>query len=74
MAADDPLGPPAGQRRGMRDAGFASRKVIRASISLRSIIVNFWTFEDGWPVRLAEYHDIGRIQAFSTNLATLTPP
>jgi len=24
---------------------------------------------DGWPVRLAEYHDVGRIQAVSANLA-----
>ena len=34
--------------------------------------MNFWTFEDGWPVRLAEYHDVGRIQSFSANLAALT--
>jgi hypothetical protein len=42
-------------------------------MQLETKIVNFWTFEDGWPVGLAEYHDIGRIQAFSTSLATLTP-
>jgi len=42
-------------------------------MQLETKIVNFWTFEDGWPVGLAEYHDIGRIQAFSASLATLTP-
>jgi ketosteroid isomerase-like protein len=37
-------------------------------------IVNFWTFEDGWPVKLDEYHDIARIQAFTAQLlAALTP-
>lgn len=41
-------------------------------VQLETMIVNFWTFEDGWPVRLAEYHDVGRIQAFSANLAALT--
>lgn len=40
---------------------------------LETMIVNFWTFEDGWPINLAEYHDIERIQAFSNNLAALTP-
>ena len=39
---------------------------------LETVVVNFWTFEDGWPVRLAEYHDVGRIQAFAANLAALT--
>ena len=39
---------------------------------LETMIVNFWTFEDGWPVRLAEYHDVGRIQSFSASLAALT--
>ena len=42
-------------------------------MQLETKIVNFWTFEDGWPVGLAEYHDIGRIQAFSASLATLRP-
>ena len=42
-------------------------------MQLETTIVNFWTFEGGWPVRLAEYHDIGRIQTFSANLAALTP-
>ena len=40
---------------------------------LETVIVNFWTFEDGWPVKLAEYHDIGRIKAFTANVAALTP-
>jgi hypothetical protein len=42
-------------------------------MQLETIIVNFWTFEDGWPVRLAEYHDVGRIQAFCATLAALNP-
>ena len=25
---------------------------------------NFWTLEDGWPMKLTEYHDIARVQAF----------
>jgi ketosteroid isomerase-like protein len=41
-------------------------------VQIETVIVNFWTFEDGWPVRLAEYHDIGRVKAFSANLAALT--
>ena len=41
-------------------------------VQLETVIVNFWTFEDGWPVRLAEYHDVGRIQSFSANLAALS--
>jgi len=40
-------------------------------VQIETMIVNFWTFEDGWPVRLAEYHDVGRIQSFSANLAVL---
>jgi ketosteroid isomerase-like protein len=41
-------------------------------IQIETMIVNFWTFEDGWPVGLSEYHDIGRIQAFTASLAALT--
>jgi ketosteroid isomerase-like protein len=41
-------------------------------LHIETVIVNFWTFEDGWPVKLAEYHDIGRVQAFTANLAALT--
>jgi hypothetical protein len=40
---------------------------------LETVIVNFWTFEDGWPVKLAEYHDLGRIKTFTANVAALTP-
>jgi len=40
-------------------------------IQIETMIVNFWTFEDGWPVGLSEYHDIGRIQAFTASLAAL---
>ena len=31
---------------------------------LETTIANFWTFEDGWPVKLVEYHDLTRIQSF----------
>lgn len=41
-------------------------------LQIETTIVNFWTFEDGWPVKLAEYHDINRIQAFTAKLATMT--
>ena len=40
---------------------------------LETMIANFWTFEDGCPVKLTEYHDIARIQAFTANLAAQTP-
>jgi ketosteroid isomerase-like protein len=40
---------------------------------LETMMANFWTFEDGWPVKLSEYHDIARIQAFTANLAAQTP-
>ena len=39
---------------------------------LETKIVNFWTLEEGWPVKLAEYHDIGRIQAFTNAMAALS--
>ena len=42
-------------------------------VPLESIFVNFWTLEEGWPVRLTEYHDIGRIQAFTKEVAAVTP-
>jgi len=35
------------------------------SVPLETTIANFWTFEDGWPTKRTEYHDIERIQAFS---------
>jgi ketosteroid isomerase-like protein len=41
--------------------------------ALETTIVNFWTFEDGWPIKLAEYHDIERIQAFSKHIAEVLP-
>ena len=37
--------------------------------SFQSIKANFWTLEDGWPVKLAEYYDIGQLQAFLNTLA-----
>jgi ketosteroid isomerase-like protein len=44
------------------------------SARLETTMVNFWTFEDGWPVKLAEYHDIDRISTFTATLAALTAP
>ena len=41
-------------------------------LQVETTIVNFWTFEDGWPVKLAEYHAIDRIQAYTTKLAAMT--
>jgi ketosteroid isomerase-like protein len=41
---------------------------------LETTMVNFWTFEDGWPVKLARYHDIDRISTFTATLAALTAP
>jgi ketosteroid isomerase-like protein len=41
-------------------------------LQIETTIANFWSFEDGWPVKLAEYHDIGRVQAFTAELASLT--
>jgi ketosteroid isomerase-like protein len=44
----------------------------RTGIVLESRIANFWTFEEGWPVKLSEYHDVARIQAFTAKVAELT--
>jgi ketosteroid isomerase-like protein len=38
-------------------------------VQIETTIVNFWTFEDGWPVKLAEYHDIARVKAFTASVA-----
>lgn len=40
-------------------------------VQIETPIVNFWTFEDGWPVKLSEYHDIERVQKFVADLAAL---
>jgi ketosteroid isomerase-like protein len=45
----------------------------QTGMQLETVIGNFWTFEDGWPVGLAEYHDVSRIQAFSASVAALAP-
>ena len=34
---------------------------------------NFWTLEDGWPVKLTEYHAIARVQAFVSAVAGAHP-
>ena len=38
-------------------------------VELETTIANFWAFEGGWPVRLAEYHNIVRLQEFKQNVA-----
>jgi ketosteroid isomerase-like protein len=38
-------------------------------VFLQTTFVDFWTFEDGCPVELVEYHDVVRMQDFMTNVA-----
>ncbi len=38
-------------------------------VQLEAIFASFWTFEAERPVRLQEYHDIGRIKSFATELS-----
>ena len=38
-------------------------------VFLQTTFVDFWTFEDGRPVKLVEYHDVARMQDFMTNVA-----
>ncbi len=40
---------------------------------LETTIANFWTFEDGWPVKLVEYHDLARIHDFARTVANVGP-
>lgn len=44
----------------------------QTGVVLETKIANFCAFEEGWPVKLSEYHDIARIQAFTANVAVLT--
>ena len=39
---------------------------------LETTIGNFWTFEDGWPMRLSEYHNLVRLQEFKHSVTALT--
>ena len=48
------------------------RSPLGTGVQIETTIANFWSFEDGWPVKLAEYHDIERVQAFTAELAALT--
>jgi ketosteroid isomerase-like protein len=45
---------------------------------LKTVKANFWTMEEGWPVRLTEYYDVDCIDAFAadvrTSLALDRPP
>jgi len=45
----------------------------QTGVPLESTFANFWTLEEGWPVRLVEYHDISRIQAFVRDVTAQTP-
>jgi hypothetical protein len=40
---------------------------------LETTKANFWTLEEGWPVKLTEYYDIGYIQAFAASVAPRAP-
>jgi ketosteroid isomerase-like protein len=31
---------------------------------LETVKANFWTLEEGWPVRLTEYYDVAHLQSF----------
>ena len=57
-------------RAGLEISGHYRHKA--TGLQIETTIVNFWTFEDDWPVKLAEYHDIERVQAFTAKLAALT--
>jgi ketosteroid isomerase-like protein len=35
---------------------------------LKTVKANFWTMEEGWPVRLTEYYDVGSLEAFAANV------
>jgi len=41
-------------------------------VQLQTIFVDFWTFEDSRPIKLVEYHDVGRMHDFMTTVAALT--
>jgi ketosteroid isomerase-like protein len=36
----------------------------RTGKELRGTKANIWALEEGWPVRLSEYYDVGTLQAF----------
>ena len=38
-------------------------------VFLQTTFVDFWTFEDGRPVKLVEYHDVASMQDFMTSVA-----
>jgi ketosteroid isomerase-like protein len=40
-----------------------------SGVPLQTTFVDFWTFEDGCPVKLIEYHDVASMQDFMTNVA-----
>jgi ketosteroid isomerase-like protein len=33
-------------------------------VRLNTVKANFWTLEEGWPVKLTEYYDVAQLQAF----------
>jgi ketosteroid isomerase-like protein len=36
---------------------------------LETVKANFWTLEDGWPIRLTEYYDVSSVRSFTASLA-----
>jgi ketosteroid isomerase-like protein len=36
----------------------------RTGQDLRAIKANIWVLEEGWPVKLTEYYDVGALQSF----------
>ena len=47
-------------RAGLELIGHYRHKV--TGLQIETTIANFWSFEDGWPVKFAEYHDIERVR------------
>jgi hypothetical protein len=35
---------------------------------IETVKANFWTLEDGWPIRLTEYYDVSRVGSFMASL------
>ena len=41
---------------------------------LKTVKANFWTMEEGWPVRLTEYYDVDCIDAFAADVRSRAQP
>jgi ketosteroid isomerase-like protein len=40
----------------------------KTGCEIKTVKINFWTMEQGWPVHLTEYYDIDRIDAFAAEV------